>query len=300
MDGFVVGLEGGATTEYVICTPEGDRISGGRLGALGPLASHGAAAATARELARLVRECEGRCIVTSVAVEGADDGDTAERMREMIARAGLGCDMIIRSFWENALYTAFGDGDGAALVSGADSICFGRRAGEVFRSGGRGRVIDDGGSGYAIGRDMLSAVMRASDGRESETALTRLVGDFYGTGDIAQLSARFTDVTASQTDIAALSSLLSTATRSGDEAAKRVEERAAQELASLATAVLEKIAPVERVSFGGTVLTGSRMLRGRVTELISERFPRAECSVCYTRGAEGAAQYAIEALRLAE
>lgn len=37
--------------------------------------------------------------------------------------------------------------------------------GHTFCSGGFGHLIDDGGSGYALGRDVLSAAVRALDGR---------------------------------------------------------------------------------------------------------------------------------------
>ena len=48
------------------------------------------------------------------------------------------------------------DGPGAVLVAGTGAICCGRDgAGNRTRVGGYGYLIDDGGSGYALGRDIL-------------------------------------------------------------------------------------------------------------------------------------------------
>ncbi|MEI3013924.1 MAG: hypothetical protein V8T36_03730 [Ruthenibacterium lactatiformans] len=61
-------------------------------------------------------------------------------------------------------------------MAGTGSICFGRdAAGKTARSGGYGHKIDDEGSGYALGRDALAAVVRAQDGRGPRTLLTDLV-----------------------------------------------------------------------------------------------------------------------------
>ena len=72
---------------------------------------------------------------------------------------------------ETALAGALGAPCGMVLIAGTGSICFGRDA--VVKqpgSGGYGHKIDDEGSGYALGRDALAAVVRAQDGRAADAA----------------------------------------------------------------------------------------------------------------------------------
>ncbi len=66
----------------------------------------------------------------------------------------------------NLMETA-GDGDMAALICGSGSVCFVRRAGELFRIGGWGYLLDASGGGYALGRDGLGAALRFFDGRDT-------------------------------------------------------------------------------------------------------------------------------------
>ena len=68
------------------------------------------------------------------------------------------------------------DCPGAAVIAGTGSICFGKnRDGQTARSGGYGHLIDDGGSGYALGRDVFRAAVRALDGREEDPAILKAV-----------------------------------------------------------------------------------------------------------------------------
>lgn len=64
-------------------------------------------------------------------------------------------------------------GCGLALVSGTGAIVVGRdRSGKRIRCGGWGWLLDDAGSGYAIGRSGLNAVLQQFDGRLDDVAAT--------------------------------------------------------------------------------------------------------------------------------
>lgn len=73
---------------------------------------------------------------------------------------------------ETALAGALEEPAGVILIAGTGSICYGvNESGAKFRAGGYGHIIDDAGSAYAIGRDILKAVVRSSDGRQGQTVL---------------------------------------------------------------------------------------------------------------------------------
>lgn len=73
-------------------------------------------------------------------------------------------------------------------MAGTGAICCGRDgAGNRTRVGGYGYLIDDGGSGYALGRDILTAVVRAADGRGPATALTQAVFAALGVRSVGEI-----------------------------------------------------------------------------------------------------------------
>lgn len=67
------------------------------------------------------------------------------------------------------------------MVCGTGSSLFVRIEGQPLRHiGGKGYLIDTGGSGFELGRDALCMAMRAVDGRCQGTILTELLADMLG------------------------------------------------------------------------------------------------------------------------
>src|SRR6266576_3237285 len=79
-----------------------------------------------------------------------------------------------------ALTGAIGFGPGVVVIAGTGSVAVGRNAaGEEARAGGWGPIVGDEGSGYAIARGGLGAILCAYDGRGPATSMTeRLKRDY--------------------------------------------------------------------------------------------------------------------------
>lgn len=81
----------------------------------------------------------------------------------------------------NLISGAFGHDDGCGMVCGTGSSLFVRREGQPLRHiGGKGYMIDTGGSGFEIGRDAICMALRAADGRIEHTVLQELLGEMLG------------------------------------------------------------------------------------------------------------------------
>ena len=81
----------------------------------------------------------------------------------------------------NLISGAFGHADGCGMVCGTGSSLFARREGQPLRHiGGKGYMIDTGGSGFEIGRDAICMALRAADGRIEHTVLQELLGEMLG------------------------------------------------------------------------------------------------------------------------
>lgn len=137
----------------------------------------------------LIRAMEGEEPLSAVFAGLAGAGREAARAPfvEMF-RSILGSNLSVRvdSDALNCLSSGIGTGDGIVLIAGTGSAAFARRSGTMHQVGGWGHLLGDEGSGYAIGREALSAVLRAHDGRGEKTELTALLE--------AKLEAKVQDV----------------------------------------------------------------------------------------------------------
>ena len=202
------------------------------------------------------------------------------------------------SDFEPALYGAFGGEPGIVLISGTGSVACGMDlAGGFHRSGGWGHIFDDEGSGYAIGRDVLAAVVRAHDGRAKPTLLTGLLFEAWDINDMPGLITRAYADETNKKEIAALSLLFQKALEQDDHAAKDILHKTASNLADLLSAVLNALDfgtdTVKTALLGGVIKTDSALY----SELMN-RLP-AQLSICEpkTDAAGGAALMALKLFR---
>lgn len=164
---------------------------------------------------------------------------------------------------------------GAILIAGTGSVCLARNNdGEIFRCGGYGHIIDDEGSGYAIGRDILTAVNRAYDGRGNKTCLTRAVLDYLNIKNHNELITWLYSPEVDKKQIAALAPLLIPALSQGDTAATGIADKAAASLLDLARATLKKAnIQAGELALMGSILTHYDIIRQRITEGIKAELP---------------------------
>ena len=190
MSGYVCGWDGGGTKTEVLCLSlNGETLADA---AFGPLNLNGAdperICATIRDSVAFMASQPGglaACQALVIGTAGVSNRAAVTLVEQTVREAGYQGPLQLLGDQEIALAGAV-RGPGAVLVAGTGSICCGRSAqGERARSGGYGHLIDDEGSGYALGRDILKAVVRAADGRGSETALTAMVFDALHATDIS-------------------------------------------------------------------------------------------------------------------
>jgi N-acetylglucosamine kinase-like BadF-type ATPase len=159
-----------------------------------------------------------------------------------------------------ALSGALDGAPGIVAIAGTGSMAFGRnQAGQEARAGGWGYVFGDEGGGFDIVRQALRAAMRSEEGWGPATSLTRLLLAATGAVDANDLLHRFYTTEFPRPSIAALSTLVDEAARSGDEVAAQILHRAAQDLALIANAVRRTLfisMPADVAYVGGVFKSG--------------------------------------------
>ena len=134
------------------------------------------------------------------------------------------------------------DGPGMAVIAGTGSICFGKNAaGETARSGGYGHLIDDGGSGYALGRDVFSAAVQALDGRSEDHAILDAVLEKLGSAEAGAIVSFVYNGVTDKAAIARFSAIALELAESGNQRACKILELGAEELHALAAAVQRRL-----------------------------------------------------------
>ncbi len=283
------GVDGGSTKTLAVVADGEGRVVG--VGRAGPSNYHvvgleGAVENINRALAEASRE---RPAVAALGLAGMDTRYDFEYFEaEAVPRIAAGR-VLVRHDAEIALVGATAGEPGIIVIAGTGSAAGGRnREGRYLRCGGWGYLLGDEGSAYWLGRNALTAVLRASDGRGPETMLTGLVLEALGVEDAEGIIREVYVKGMSVKEIASLAPLVTLAAGKGDAVAGRLVDEAARLLAEHVWALAErlglgsgepvKVAPVGGVFEAGPVILEPfrRYVEERVeAELVKPRFPPA-------------------------
>ena len=298
---YVTGWDGGGTKTAVVYMDMDGSVMGRAV--FGPLNPNGASyeqvSATVREAVAGMKHMPGGlpgCVCLQVGYAGASNPAGRKLLEDAIRAEGYFGELRLSGDHETMLYGAVGR-EGAVLISGTGSVALGRNGkGETFRCGGWGYLIGDEGSGYAIGRDILAAVAKANDGCGPQTCLTEQVFETLNISGMGELIRFVYDPDSDKSRIASLAPLLAGALAQGDEAAKAIAGRAAQELVLLAATVLSRLSlEAGCIAFSGSILTQMTYIREKVEAELALRFPLLSHIEPRQDAATGAAAMALEA-----
>lgn len=173
------------------------------------------------------------------------DADSGEALSQCFVQ-GLGCEpggLELDSDVALLARVAFAPGEGVVVVAGTGSVAVHRDAqGRLHRVGGRGGLLGDEGSGYAIAREALTAVWRREDdepGFIARSVLAHELLDALGGRDWA-CTRRF--VYGAPTSRGEFGRLALAVARAADRdpMALGLLERAGAELARLATLLVQR------------------------------------------------------------
>jgi N-acetylglucosamine kinase-like BadF-type ATPase len=251
MPDCVLGLDGGGTkTQALILSLSGAVLGSGTAGPCNIAAVPLDVALDSVETAtRLALESAG-CAADSlrsvcIGVAGFSQGERREQFRTGLEPLFPHLPLSLEPDYAIALTGATAGMPGIIVIAGTGSVAFGRNArGETHRAGAYGYLIDDGGSGYGVGREALAAILRAADGTGPETTLTERIFDSQHFTSIAEIVPAVYGGALDRLSIAALAPQVSEAAqREGDPVARAILMRAGGALARLTEAVTQRLFP---------------------------------------------------------
>lgn len=219
-----------------------------------------------------VKGCQSLCLSTA----GVSNKEAVDFLESYLVLKGINCSISIVGDHEAALYGAIGKPEGIVLISGTGSICFGRtEAGSKARAGGYGHLIDDEGSGYSIGRDILAGAVREYDHRAEKGVLLDLVLEEIEGNSIGDIIGYTYHQNWSKTKIAKVAPLLLKALKEGDEQADSICNKAIDELVKLAIAVAKELCLEEgSLALLGGILKYYEPIKEGVVKRLQEELPK--------------------------
>ncbi len=259
--GLGLGIDaGGTATRWRLADTSGRCAA---QGTVAPLTGHLFSAAAEERARQIVLDMaqavmkQGRPLGIIAGITGLTRDTPAEAtMRALFAETfELSADRVFvaEDMWI-AYLSYFALGEGILVYSGTGSIGYYLSEDkEVIRVGGRGNLIDDGGSGFWVAREALKSVLRAeeeSPGAGWTTILGTCLAQALGGTDwnIVRSFVYGGD----RGKIGSLARAVGEAARAGDGTALDILKEAGGELARLANALIKRLGPRPVALVGGT------------------------------------------------
>ncbi len=173
-EGMFLGLDGGGTqTRWALCDAVGSVHASGSLAPVQTLhlTEPQVAQQTLTTLQALTEPLRGvrvTAVVAGMSGIGTSDEPAAQVLRGLLLQslAPAQPQVLVTSDISVAYAGAFAPGQGYLIYAGTGSVAaFVDAQGQMHRAGGRGGILDDGGSGYWIAREALRHIWRQEDER---------------------------------------------------------------------------------------------------------------------------------------
>lgn len=229
---FLLGIDGGGTkTEFLLTDSVGNEIKRLFLGGSNPV-NKGIENTLGVLNEGITKICDGLDFGEISAFAGIAGGKTGENQKlinDFLSRFGFasfGCGSDIDLVLEAALKGE----NGTAVIMGTGIVAYARSGEKLHRTGGRGYMIDKGGSGFHYGSDALSSAFEFIEGRGGSEIILGLIEKKLGKS-LEKSVADIYDGGAAY--VAAFAPVVFEAYNLGDAAAGAIIDRNAYEAAKI-------------------------------------------------------------------
>jgi N-acetylglucosamine kinase-like BadF-type ATPase len=237
----------------------------------------------------------------AVYLAGADFPREVEMLFARVSLAGWAQEVSLDNDSFALLRAGTSAANRIAVVCGAGINCVGVSAADgVLRFPSVGAISGDWGGGAALGTEALFLAVRAEDGRGQPTALREAIMQHFGTASVADVTAALHFGELSRSRIYELVPVLLGVAAAGDQQARAVVERQAEEVFLLARAAIDRLKlrdqPTDVVLGGGVLAARDPLLMDAVARRLEAYAPRANRLVVADPPVVGAALLGLDAL----
>jgi N-acetylglucosamine kinase-like BadF-type ATPase len=308
-EGLVLAIDGGnSKTDVVLVTAGGEALSHVRGPGSSPhhLGVDGAVELLDELVAKAAAQAElpPRHPVAELAevyLAGVDFPVEQETMAAAVRARGWAREHVVDNDSFALLRAGTDAPDSVAVVCGAGINCVGvSRDGRHARFASLGRISGDWGGGFELGDEALFHAARAADGRGPATELAALVPAYFGLPDVPAVYEAIHFGRLEHRRLIELAPTVLAASRAGDEVARGVVTRLADEVVAMARAALTRLDLLDTatvVVLGGGVLTGrDPILLDEIDARLAAAAPQARTVVTEVSPVVGAALLGLDRL----
>ncbi|WP_031539369.1 MULTISPECIES: N-acetylglucosamine kinase [unclassified Bacillus (in: firmicutes)] len=246
---YILGIDGGGTkTTGVITDINGKIIAIHTVGGTNQNGSNKEAIKQKMkellmELKKQKKEAYSKLAVVFAGMSGVESLEGKQLIEQSIYKhISTSIPLIVDNDGVNALYSGTLGEPGIVQIAGTGSITFGINAnGERGRVGGWGYLLDDDGSGYALGREALMAVYRYYDGYGEQTLLTKFFLEYFQTDTPKEMIPSIYQQGKARDIIAPLSKLVVAAADKNDAVAKKIVDKSSLNMGNSVLALINNL-----------------------------------------------------------
>ncbi len=274
----IVGVDAGGTSTRIVAERDGNLV--GRFDAAAANVRRLGVDEAASIIARGIESALGGALPDAVMVgaAGAGSAHVSSALRAALqtylpgARIAVDADAFI------ALRAGVAEGDGIVLIAGTGSLALAVSGTQRVRAGGHGYVLDDAGSGAAIGAAAVRALLRMYDGRQPASEMLEALAQNLHAASIDDVHDAIYGEDDPVRTLAALAPLVIEAASRGDRVATRIVQGAALDLAEMVRTVARRAkldANDAKIVFAGGLLRENSLLSYLIETRIANELPHA-------------------------
>ena len=230
-DYFFLGIDGGGTkTEFALCDKSGKILSNIILEGANPVDIGFARARDilVKGISSVIGDKPTSSVYAFAGIAGGITGQNKEKIHDLLASFGF-ADFNNGSDAENAVASTLSNVDGTVVIMGTGTVAFTKTNNQLIRHGGWGYLFEEGGSGYAIGRDAIMHTLSIEESKSKDMlsiAITRALGN-TGLASIADL------YDGGKRKIASLAPIVFECYDNGDDVSRRILDKNMRAIAKL-------------------------------------------------------------------
>ena len=287
---YYLGIDGGGTkTEFLLCDSNKNTVSRIVLGACNPndIGFDNTLELLRQGISQVCGDIPRRLISVFAGVAGILTGDYLKLLGAFLEKQHFG-KVACGSDAYCAVAASLGHSDGITVIMGTGSIAFAQTDGKLKRVGGYGYLLGDGGSGFAIARDGISASLAYEDGSGSYTCIYDALKKELNVKELLPNVSKF--YTGGKRYIAALASLVFDACDKGDEIALNIIKSNMRSIFTIVEGAVKALHNKENVSvmLCGGLTNRQDILLPPLKEALASSSIKYTVGVCKKSMVEGA------------
>lgn len=232
---YLLGIDGGGTkTEFLLTDLKGNEVNRIVLGTSNPvnIGIESSKSVLRQGITEICKSLNFAEISVFAGIAGSSAEHIKTEIRKFLGEFGFGS-YSNGTDADSAVSVALKGENGVTVIMGTGIIAFSCSDGKTHRIGGRGYMIDKGGSGFCFGSDALNSAFEFLDGRGGSKSILKFVEEKLGKSLEDSVSEIYSG---GATLVASFAPVIFEAYAQGDADAEKILDRNAYETAKLITA----------------------------------------------------------------